>query len=109
MAIFEALLEIDNALVDFLIAATPSNDRDLEDMKRLFILRGDLNLALNGLVAQRLRLALANLPDDVARLNDAAAAMRQVERRIESIQQVLSIAATAVEVAAKAALAVVAL
>jgi hypothetical protein len=107
MAIFETLLEIDNALVDYLIVASPTNDQEREDMKRLFILRGDLGLALNSLVAQRLRLALANIPDDIARLNEAAAAMRQVAQRIESVQKVLSIAATAVEVAAKAALAVV--
>lgn len=107
MAIFETLLEIDNALVDFLIVAAPTNDQEREDMKRLFILRGDLGVALNGLVAQRLRLALANIPDEVARLNDAAAAMRQVTHRIDSVQKVLSIAATAVEVAAKAAIAVV--
>jgi hypothetical protein len=109
MAILETLLELDNALVDFLISASPTNEQEREDMKRLFALRGDLGMALNGLIAQRLRLALANIPEEVARLDAAAAAMRQVAHRIGSVQQVLSIAATAVDVAAKAALAVVAL
>jgi hypothetical protein len=51
MDMFETLLAIDNALVDWLIHASPKTDEDRDKMKLLFGLHGDLDDALNTLVA----------------------------------------------------------
>src|SRR3954464_2282957 len=102
MALFETLLEVDNQLVDWLIHASPRNDVERDQMKQIFVLRADLDDALDQLVGERLRLSVASLADDSARLAAAAAELKNVARTIEGVEKVLTIAGTAVDVAAKA-------
>jgi hypothetical protein len=102
MGMFETLLEVDNQLVDWLIHASPRNDAEREMMRRIFALRGDLDDALNQLVGDRLKLAVADLPAETARLDAVAAELKTVSKTIDGVERVLTIAGTAAEVAAKA-------
>jgi hypothetical protein len=102
MSMFETLLQLDDAVIDWLMHASPKNDDDRLNMMRVLALRTELEASLNDLIAFRLKLAVANLPAETAQLATATAAMKSVAKTIESVQQVLTAAGTAVEVAAKA-------
>lgn len=101
MGMFEDLLRVDSALVDWLIHATPTTDDDRAKMKALFAQRGDLDDALNELVSYRLKLAVANLPAETAKLSAAAAAMESAAKTIDNLQKVVTAVGTALEVAGK--------
>jgi hypothetical protein len=102
MGIFETLLSFDTMLVDWLLHASPTTDTERTDMQRLFALRGDLDDAINDLVAFRLKLAVASLPAETASLNAAAATMTSTAKTIDSLQAVLTATGTAIEIAGKA-------
>ena len=98
---FDTLLQIDSSLTDWLVNAAATTDEERADVTRVLALRADLDQKLNALVAYRLQMAVANLPAELAELNVAAAAMQAVEKRIDSVQSVLSALSSAVTVAAK--------
>jgi hypothetical protein len=102
MRIFETLLSFDAMLVDWLLHASPTTDKERTDMQRLFALRGDLDDAINDLVAFRLKLAVASLPAETASLSAATATMTVTAKTIDSVQTVLTTTGTALEIAGKA-------
>ena len=98
---FDTLLQIDSNLTDWLVNVAATTDEERAAMTRLLALRADLDQRLNALVAYRLQMAVANLPKESGDLDAAAAAMRSVQKHIDSVQSVLSALSTAVTVAAK--------
>ena len=100
--IFTTLLALDRALVDWLLHVVPTTDADRAVIRQVSALRADLDQALNDLVQHRLELAAGRMPREEARLAAAGEQMKTVARTIETAQEVVSIAGTAVEVAAKA-------
>ena len=101
MALFETLLEMDDQMVNWLLHASPTNQAERVKMKHVFALRGDLDDLLNELVAQRIKLSIAPLAEETARLNSIAGEMKRVEATIETVDKVLAIAGTAVEICRK--------
>jgi len=101
MGIFETLMRIDDQVVDWILHATPKTDDDRDLMRRILDLRGDLEDALNRLVAYRLRLSTAALPDEAARLSAISQGMTTTEKQVETAEKVLSIVGEVVAIAAK--------
>ena len=101
MEMLDNLLAIDKALVDWLLHASPNTNEDRAKMRSLFAQRGDLDDAINGLVAYRLKLAVANLPADAAKLQDAANSMTAAAKDISDVQKIVTAVGTALEVAGK--------
>jgi len=102
MGMFDMLLSLDDSIIDWLMHASPKTDDDRTRMLNVLAIRTDLEAKLNQLVAFRLKLAVANLPAETARLTEATATMNSIGKTIDTVQHVLTIAGTAVEVAAKA-------
>ena len=98
---FDTLLQIDSNLTDWLVNAAATTDEERAAMTRVLALRADLDQKLNTLVAYRLQMAVANLPEERADLDAAAATMRSVQKKIDSVQSVLSALSIAIAVAAK--------
>lgn len=98
---FDTLLQIDTMLTEWLVSAAAITDVQRVDMTRVLALRASLDRQLNALIAFRLQMAVASLPDERTRLADAAAAMKAVTSSIESVQSVISAAGIAVTVAAR--------
>jgi hypothetical protein len=103
MTLLDTLRQLDQDLVDWLLHASPRDDDERATMQRILTLRGSLSQAINGLVAGALEASAARFPDDVARVNAAAARMTAVGRSIDTAQEVLTIAGTALEVLGKVA------
>lgn len=102
MGIFETLLDVDDELVDWVLHASPTNAAESAQMKQVLSLRGDVEDALNALVAYRMKLAASGLSPEATRLTALSGAMRQLAKRIDTVQQVLTIAGEVVQIASKA-------
>ncbi|CAN5809217.1 hypothetical protein BH09MYX1_BH09MYX1_06630 [soil metagenome] len=102
MGMFDSLLDADDAVVDFLIHAQPTNDAETAQMVELFALRTSLDRAINGLVAHRLALASVALAEDAKALEASTASLRTVAQTIDQIQTVVRIGGTVLEIATKA-------
>jgi hypothetical protein len=103
MTLLDTLMKLDDDLVDWILHATPRTDDERTTMRQILALRGSLSQAISGFVADALERAAQRLPDEVARVNAAAAKMTTVARSIETAQTVVTIAGTAIEVVGKIA------
>ncbi len=102
MGIFETLLDLDDDLVEWVLHASPTSTAESAQMKQVLSLRGDVEDALNALVAYRMKLAASGLSPEAARLTALSTAMKQLAKKIDTVQQVLTIAGEVVQIAAKA-------
>jgi hypothetical protein len=101
MGAIDQLMRIDDAILDWLMQASPNTDDERTQMRKVLAMRGDLDASINTLVARRLQLAVANIPEQTATLSKAVDAMNRVSKTISDVQQVLTVVGTAVQVAAQ--------
>jgi DNA anti-recombination protein RmuC len=101
MGPIDQLLTLDDALLDWLMHASPRTEDDRAQMLKIFAMRTQLDAAINNLVARRLQLAVANLPAQTAQLETAVQSMKQTSKSIDDLQKVLTIVGAVVQVAAQ--------
>jgi hypothetical protein len=104
MDMFDSLLSIDKSLVSWIIQTSPENPNDTSEeqsMQQVLAERGDVEKALNGLIAFRLKLAAAALVNDTQTMNQLADQMSKVDKDIANVQTVVTIASQAVAIAVK--------
>lgn len=98
MGIFESLLAIDDALIDWILAASPDNEEQTAQMKQVLGARSDVEKALNTLVAYRMKLTAAALAQDAAKLREIADGIAKVDRKISAATSILGFAGEAVAI-----------
>jgi len=99
--IFQSLLDIDDALIDWVLCASPDDDDDRAQMRQVLGARSDVEKALNTLVAHRMKLASRDLADDAVELRKVADDLAKVDQDIAAVANVLGLAGQAVDIAAK--------
>ena len=103
MDIIDVLTDIDDALVQWIIHATPAsptNTADVNDMKQVIALRGDLDGDINTIVLDRVRASTLDLSSQLADLDKVNDGLAAAAKTIATVSQVVSLATTAVGVAA---------
>src|SRR5207245_6858059 len=98
MLIFETLLELDRDIVDWILQVSASTDAQRIALDGVVKFPGRLQDSINQLVAHQLELAAAELTDEASRLTAISQQMKQLERTIESVEKVLTIVGTGVEI-----------
>ncbi len=104
MDMFDSLLSIDKSLVSWIIQTSPDNPDDTsqeQSMQQVLAERGDVQNALNSLIAFRLKLAAAAFVNDTQTMNQLADQMTKVDKNIANVQTVVTIASQAVTIAVK--------
>lgn len=102
MGMFDTLLEADDGLVDWILSAHPTNDAEKARMRDVLAIRTQLDRAINELVAHRLELAAAALADDAKALDDATKKLAAVARTIATVEDVVRIGGTVLDITGKA-------
>lgn len=106
--VIDALMVIDDELVEWLLLACPTCEEEKEAMKRVLALRTQLSQQLNQLVLERMKLAAAGLEPEITRLNKVTAQVVALSKSIGTMKEVIHAADEAVGLAAQA-LAVIAM
>jgi hypothetical protein len=104
MDMFDGLLDIDKTLVSWIIQTSPSDPDDTaqeQAMQQVLASRGDVEKALNALIAYRLQLAAAKFADDTKRMGTIAAQLDKVDVIITEVETVITLAGQAVQIATK--------
>jgi hypothetical protein len=99
--ILDTLYALDDELVAWIVELSPKTDADRANLKALFARHREIERQINALVARKLELAVAALPDDVARLEEAKEKLETLSKDIAQVEQVLDTAGTVVTVCAK--------
>jgi hypothetical protein len=105
MDMFDSLLAIDKSLIAWIIQTSPADPNDTSQqqaMERVLAARGDVERALNTLIAYRLKLSAASLTADTATLNAIAHQMSAIDQDIAKAEAVVNLVGQAVQIAAKA-------
>jgi hypothetical protein len=89
--IFEQLMKFDDLLAAWLLHATPNTDAERDQMRLVLGLRGQIDHALNRLIAVRLMLAAKDVASVCAELSNATERMEAIEKRIGTAQDIISI------------------
>jgi hypothetical protein len=108
MGMFDTLLEADDALVDWILRAHPTNDGQARQMREVLAIRTNLDRTINELVAHRLKLAAQAISADANRLDEATAKLKATARTIECVQEVVQISGMVLEIAGRVLASVVA-
>lgn len=99
--VLDALMVIDDELVEWILLASPRSEQDKEMMKRILALRTQLAQQVNQLVLSRMKLAAAGLEPEIARLNAVTAQVAALSKSIGTVREVLGAADEAVRLAAQ--------
>lgn len=101
MNVLETLRAADDALIDWILDATPETDEDRAAMREVLALRTKLDQAINRLVGVALEQAAAELGDEAKVLSDVTEDLQTVARTIDRVGDVLRWAGIVVDVASK--------
>jgi hypothetical protein len=101
MNVLETLRAADEALIDWILDATPETEEDRAAMREVLALRTKLDQAMNRLVGVELESAAEELADEVTALAVVTEDLKTVDRTIERVGDVLRWAGIVVDVAAK--------
>ncbi len=99
--VLDTLRAADDALVDWLLDATPESDEDRAAMREVLALRTKLDQAINRLVGVALTDAAAALGDEAKALGEVTEDLQNAERTIDRVGDVLRWAGIVVDVASK--------
>lgn len=98
--VIDALLTLDNELVDWLLHASPKTDEDKREMREVLSLRTQLDRHVNRLVADKMKLATLGLGEQAGRLDALSGQIRDTVKTIATVKDVLGAAGEAVNIAA---------
>ena len=101
MNVLETLRAADDALIDWILDATPETDEDRAAMREVLALRTKLDQAINRLVGVALEQAAAELGDEAEMLSEVTEDLQTVARTIDRVGDVLRWAGIVVDVASK--------
>jgi hypothetical protein len=98
--VLDAMMAINDALVEWLLYAQPTDEAERSDVERVLSLRTQIEHQLNQLVLVRMKLATMDLSDHAARLGTISKQIRATTKSIETAKNVLNAADQVVSVAA---------
>ena len=101
MDVIDVATDIDEQLVQWIIHATAGNADQVNQMKKVIALRGELDQAINVIVLKRLQVSAIDVSADVKQLTAIDEGLAGAAKNIDTATTIISFAATAVSTASK--------
>ena len=87
--LIDTITAIDNELIEWILHSRPTNDEEKAEMRRVLLLRTQLDQKLNALVLVRMKLATANLKAQSKRLGEISKEIQATAKSVGSVKEVL--------------------